>query len=147
MDPNPWLYLKEHWSDVPVYIRLLGGDWGRTIWTPDGPQIYLAHTLGPIARRVTLAHEIQHLEHGLPHDLDENEQVVVADTARWLLPDVDEIGHRLVDLDVARAARELQVTRSVLLDRLDVLTHAEQGRLGVLLTKASSDSVGAFYLN
>lgn len=138
MRPSPRLYLAEHWPGVRVFYRVLDrGHWGRTVWTPEGPVIYLRCDLGPIARRVTLSHEIGHLELGPPDDLDENERQAVKWTARFLLPDVKEFARTLAEHDERQAAKRLQVTRTVLLDRIDAMTEDEREVYRVVMMKAT----------
>ena len=136
---SPRAYLAEHWPNVKIYLRVLpGGHWGRTVWTDDGPEIYLRADLGRIARRVTLAHEIGHLELGPPEpgDEDDNERDAVAWAARFLLPDIAALGRVLAPHDVGEAARRLMVTKTVLLDRLDLMGDDERARLSMVLAKA-----------
>lgn len=129
---DPWLYLDEHFPDAKVLVRFLPhGQWGRVEWT-DPPTITLRANLGPIARRTTLWHEIGHLE------LDTNdEQPVIEWTARWLLRDIEEVGRLLSTMDVRDAARELRVTRCLLLKRLNCMDAAEEQRLAVVMGRAA----------
>jgi hypothetical protein len=134
--PDPWRYLRSKLPSVPVFTGVLeDGVWGLTEWTERGPEIHLAFDLGATARRCTLAHEIQHVEYGKPcrDECDEDEQRVVAATARWLLPDLSAVAGAITARDVRDAAKMLGVTRRVLCDRLSCLTEAETGQLRELL--------------
>lgn len=124
MECDPYVDLASNWPDVRIRIRAdLGPDAGRTIWGgPADPEIHLAHDLNRLQRRCTLAHEIRHLERGpsmagTPQD----EQAVIAATARWLIPDVDELAHELLKYDVTAAAQHMDVLESIIWDRLDTL--------------------------
>lgn len=133
--PDPWQTLASTWPWVKVYIRRLPDRWGQTIWGGGKPYIELAHDLGRAQQRCTLAHEIHHLASGCPHSDDDetDERKVVEATARWLLPDLTDVGDALRDQDIDRAAAALDVTRQVLMDRLTHLLEHEEEQLGQML--------------
>lgn len=139
-DRDPWQTLATYWPKVNVFIRVLSDVWGQTIWPDRGPAyIELAHDLGPIQQRCTLAHELHHLEFGRPCTsfCGDNEREVCEATARWLLPDLEVVGNALAVHDVATAAGELSVTRKVLTDRLSSLGEREEDELGRLLKSST----------
>lgn len=143
---NPWHALKTEWPRVRVYVRYSPDRWGQTIWPDTGsPYIELAHDLGRIQRRCTVAHELHHLAVGKPcaSFCDTNERRVVEDTARWLLPDLADVGRALAEHDMETAAELLSVTVEVLNDRLDTMTAAEEKELGALLAESSDSGLQA----
>jgi hypothetical protein len=87
----------------------------------------LAFDLGRIQRRCTLAHELHHVIKGEPCTplCPDDEADVIEQTARFLLPDLEPVADALSRLDLERAAEALNVTRNVLLDRLDGFTEPE----------------------
>lgn len=134
--PDPWKELRDRWPRVGLFVDALEDDlWGYTDWAGEFPSIILAFDLGRVQRRCTLAHEIQHLEYGKPcrPECPDDEERVIAATARWLLPDLAAVGRALVGRDVWSAAAVLDVTRTVLMDRLEHLTDAERVELARLL--------------
>lgn len=139
INPNPWHALASDWPKVPIFIRVLPDKWGQTIWEGDRASIELAHDLGPVQQRCTLAHELHHLEAGKPCSsfCGINERDVVEATARWLLPDLAVIGRALASADMARAADRLDVTVTVLNDRLVCLSEMEQRKLATLIKQGS----------
>lgn len=125
--PDPWQTLATDWPKVEVFVRYLPDRWGQTVWDGDRPHVELAHDLGPVQRRCTLAHELHHLYAGRPCSsfCGGNERDVTEATARWLLPDITVVGDALRNRSLRNAAEALQVTRQVLNDRLDCMTDAE----------------------
>lgn len=131
---DPWVWLQESFPEVRVWIYV-GDDWGRTIWVDGEASIYLAHDLGPVQRRATLAHELHHVQRGAPvHPRCERDEMIVrGETARWLLPDVGEVAHTLRDRYAREAARALWVPRFVLMDRLSNMTRDESDEFASVL--------------
>jgi uncharacterized protein DUF955 len=125
--PNPWQRLARDWPAVDVHYAELGQVWGRTRWTRDGALIILNQRLTQVQRRVTIAHELEHLDRGAPCATlrASIEQRVLTDTARYLLPDIDAVAEAVAVYDLRRAANELWVTFPVLVDRLRALSAAQ----------------------
>lgn len=140
-DRDPWYAMSENFPLVPIFIRRLSDRWGQTVWDHGRARVELAHDLGWIQQRCTLAHEMHHLVAGQPCEplCARDERKVREATARWLLPDVDEFGAVLARTDVAAAARALYVTKAVLVDRLASLTAEEESQLGGWLEAPDSD--------
>jgi hypothetical protein len=127
MRPDPWRHLAQHWPEVEaVHDLVVPGLWGLTEFDPV-PRIRLHWKLTQVERRVTICHETRHLERGpVPRPLAGREEKTVRDlTARWLLPDLDELRRTLTTVDLHTAADELAVTFGVLVDRLNGLTDIE----------------------
>jgi hypothetical protein len=125
--PDPWAYFAARWPEVEAHHDLVvPGLWGLTEFEPV-PRIRLHWRLTQVERRVTIRHECFHLERGpIPRGGIGREERIVRDlTARWLLPDLDEIRETLSALDTHAAAEHLCVTFAVLVDRLNGLTDAE----------------------
>lgn len=130
------MYLQDRHPDVRIHLRHdLGTRWGQTIWRDGVPEIHLAYDLGKVQRRCTLAHELQHVLNGPPCRplCPDDEADVIESTARYLLPDLAPIAGVLALHDLTEAAELLNVTRTVLTDRLDSLTEDELRHLGELL--------------
>ena len=114
--PNPWAELRARphlalvWTDLPLGVR------GMT----DGTTIYLARGLSQRERRVTLCHELIHAEMGhTSHQPPAVERIVERETARRLLPDLDQVRAALAwATTLDEAAHELWVTSAVLETRL-----------------------------
>lgn len=140
-DRDPWYAMSENFPLVPIYVKRLPGKWGQTVWDDGHARVEIAHDLGWIQQRSTLAHEMHHLVAGQPcrSMCERDEREVREATARWLLPDVDEIGSTLAQHDVAEAAKRLYVTKAVLADRLASLTGTEEERLGRWLGEDDGD--------
>jgi hypothetical protein len=132
---DPWQYLARNFPHVKVHIRAMNNRWGQCVWVRGKPHIELASDLGKIEQRCCLAHEIQHLIAGQPciSFCADNENDVIEATARWLLPDLDEVGAALREHDIITAAEQLGVTLGILNDRLHTLTAAEDEQLTELL--------------
>lgn len=145
IERDPWRALATSWPWIPVYVRRLPDVWGQTIWPDSGkPYIELAHDLGPIQQRCTLAHEMHHLEAGRPCRslCDRDEREVREATARWLLPDLAPVGGTLASAAVPAAAERLNVTTQVLVDRLASLTEVEEAELAAMLPASSGSVAG-----
>lgn len=128
MQVNPWQRLAEDWPQITVRYADLGTRWGQTRWVRGTPrEIVLHEALTQVQRRVTIAHECEHLERGAPCDTLKAsiERRVLNATAKYLLPDVDLLAGALAVYDLHRAADELWVTFSTLVDRLKTLSDAE----------------------
>src|SRR5689334_6344497 len=112
MQVNPWQRLAEDWPAVTVEYAALGADWGRTRWVRGKPRvIILNEQLTQVQRRVTVAHECEHLDRGAAHESlrASEERRVLAAAARYLLPDLDLLAATLAVYDLHRAADELWV--------------------------------------
>ena len=141
----PWQYLDEHHPNVTVHLVPLAERWGETVW--DGPaiRINLALDLSAIQRRCTLAHELMHVKNGAPCSnlCPDNEARVIEQTAAWLLPDIGEIARALNNDDVDTAAKNLLVTRKIVLDRLDWLSDDEMAELTALMDTPETRALAA----
>ena len=139
--PDPYTELEARWPRVKVRIRRdLGSDAGRTVWLPNGQaEIHLAHDLSRVQRRCVLAHECRHLERGAPEPADKHadEQATLAETARWLIPDLAVFADLLTSQDVATVAMELDVVPSIVYDRLDGMTRTEFDQFTAAMTVAA----------
>ena len=147
---DPLATLESDFPWVDIFIRRLPDVYGQTVWSGAKPHIELAADLGPIVQRVTLAHELQHLVAGRPCTsfCGDNERDVVDATARWLLPDVIEIGAALAGRTLREAATALLVTTDVLLQRLSSMSDTEHAELHLILpggTDRPPGSVRAAY--
>lgn len=130
-DPDPWTAILGDFPGTGIHYRNLADRWGQTIWDDSGPRIELAIDLDYVRQRCTLGHEYQHLVAGRPcvSYCDRNEREVLEATARWLLPDLDELGALLSRHDVATVAARLDVTVDVVNDRIVTANTAERERL------------------
>lgn len=125
---DPWQRLGRHYPAVAVRYADLGMDWGRALWLDGRPmEIVMHQRLTQVQRRVTLAHELEHLDRGAPCDTLRAtiERRVLDATARYLLPDLDLVARTVAVYDLHRAAHELWVTVPVLIDRLRGLSVSE----------------------
>lgn len=126
--PNPWRLLRSL-----THIDLVwhdGGDMGET--DHDAGTISLRRGMTWTQRRSTLAHECIHVLRGPTLDtLEDREELhVEKEAARWLLPDVGEIGEALAWAHTrAEAADELHVDERTLAIRLRYLHPCERGYL------------------
>lgn len=128
MQVNPWQRLAEDWPGITVKYEDLGARWGVTKWRRDKPiGIALHSRLTQVQRRVTIAHECEHLDRGAPCETIKAsvERRVLAATAKYLLPDLELVAGMLAVYDMHRAADELWVTFPVLVDRLRSLSDLE----------------------
>jgi len=125
---NPYAYLEDVFPDVEVRAADLGEDWGLTVWDDDGtPTVYYAFDLGEIQRRCVLWHEIRHLHRGAPcrQRCPNDEADCREETARLLLPDIDELGRAMARWPAKIAAERLGVLPSIVDDRVDNMTDRE----------------------
>lgn len=136
---DPLAALETDFPLVKIWVRRLPDTYAQTIWEGAQPRIEIAADLGPIVQRVALAHEMQHLVAGEPCTslCGNNERAVVDATAKWLLPDIQEIGQALAAQPLAAAAIRLEVTSEVLMQRLAAMTDEEHEQLGGLLPGGS----------
>lgn len=125
--PNPWRRLAEDWPEVRVEYSDLGQRWERTRWELGGPVIHLHERLLQVQARYAVAHATEHLVRGAPCESlrASIEARVLADTARWLLPDLDKVADVLAAYDLRAAASELWVPWQCLVDRLNGLSDDE----------------------
>lgn len=129
MIPNPWQRAGDDWPHVQI-VRLDLGAYRRaeTRWLAGEPVgVVLNASLDQRERRCALAHELEHLDRGAPCGTlrARIEQQVLNATARYLLPDLDQLAETVAVYDLRRAASELWVTWHVLVDRLNGLTDAD----------------------
>jgi len=145
VDTDPWQYLARNLPHVKVHIRAMTDRWGQAVWVNGAPSIELAHDLGRVEQRCTLAHEVHHIMAGAPcvSLCADNELQVIEATARWLLPDLDAVGAALCEHDVVTAAARLDVTVTVLNDRLHTLTAMEEVELAAMIAPSTDDEGGA----
>jgi hypothetical protein len=132
MHPDPWTRFAEDWPAVTWRKVDLGLRWGLTRWVGGQPVEVLLHSnLTQVQRRVTIAHECEHLDRGAPcrSMRGRDEQKVRDATARYLIPDLGQLAAHLAAYDVHRAADELWVTYPVLVDRLRGLSDTELERV------------------
>lgn len=108
-------------------VRMNDGVAART----DGVNIYADDRLNDVQLKCAVLHEKIHIERG--HSTVQREAVELAvryETAKRLLPDMSEGCGSAKTL--AAAARNLEVTRQVLMDRAVTLTDAEAEKVGCL---------------
>jgi len=109
-----------------VFGRLPDGVHGYT----DGEQIFLDDRLTPVQAHCTLAHELVHVEWGhTSKQLEAVEMAVRYETAKRLLP-LDRIGSCNKTGPLSEIAKELGVTKRVLMDRAATLTDADASLAG-----------------
>lgn len=109
------------------FVRLEGGYAGLT----DGDTIWLDCRLNAEQLLCTLLHELIHVERGhAGHQREEVEMEVRYETARRLLPLDRLVGAHTEGATLAGVARELGVTRQVLMDRAATLSDAEATSVG-----------------
>lgn len=130
MRAHPWKRLADDWPQIHVLHEDLGPHrMGSSRWLAGRPVgIVLHRGLSQVERRCVLAHELEHFDRGQPCATlrASIEARVLRDTARYLLPDLDEIAKALATYDsLYQSAAELWVTFPVLVDRLNGLTDAE----------------------
>lgn len=128
--PDPWRRAGDEWSSVQIVYRDLPSQVRRaeTRWLRGDPvAIVLDRGLNQRERRCSLAHELEHLDRGQPCGTLRAtiEARVCADTARYLLPDLEVIGKTLAVYDARQTAVDLWVTYKVLIDRLNALSDEE----------------------
>lgn len=122
---NPWRRLRAlahitlHWHDEHDPMG----------WTDFTDTISLSRTLTWAERRVTVLHEVLHVERGPAPAWCEakEERLVDREAARWLMPDVRAIGDALAWAHTyAEAAEELDVDEALLRVRLRYLHPSER---------------------
>jgi Zn-dependent peptidase ImmA (M78 family) len=112
-------------------VRMSDGVAART----DGVDIWVDDRLNPIQERCAIEHEKTHIEMG--HSTVQTEAIEFAvryETAKRLLPDENlrEDGPRCQGSTLAQVARNLGVTRQVLMDRAATLTDSQAEQVGCL---------------
>jgi hypothetical protein len=123
----------------------LGELWGLTEWAGAVATIYLAHNLGEIQRRCVLWHEIMHVKRGAPcRAMCTNDEADVReDTARLLLPDLDELADAVSRYPLQEAAERLGVVPDVITDRTDNFTDEEWEYYAQLMPAHSASTLRA----
>lgn len=132
-----WDWYWSAWgSTVPFYLADIGKRWAETLWTPSGPYIRFHYKLTDQMREETLAHELHHLARGgvCVSLCAKNEAQVQAGTARWLLPDLMKVADMLMTQSVGAVARELHVSRALIMDRIETATKSEQVMLADIMS-------------
>jgi hypothetical protein len=110
-------------------VRMPDGVAART----DGVNIWVDDRLNDVQLKCAIAHEEVHIERG--HSTTQTEAVEFAvryETAKRLLPFEAIAGVCTKSKNLAAIARELQVTRQVLMDRAATLTDAQAEAAGCL---------------
>ena len=101
----------------------------------DGVDIWIDERLNEVQERCAIVHEQIHIELGHSTvQVEAVEMMVRYETARRLLPDENlrEDGPRCNGSTLAAVARNLGVTRQVLMDRAATLTDAQAEAVGCL---------------
>jgi hypothetical protein len=117
---------------VAVYeVRMPDGVAART----DGVDIWIDDRLNDVQRKCAIEHELEHIARG--HSTIQTEVVEMSvryTVARRLLPDenLEPGGPRCNGSSLAARARNLGVTRQVLMDRAATLTDAQAESVGCL---------------
>lgn len=132
-DPWDW-WAQEYLGRVDLLLEIPDGTnpdgvYAMTNWYPHGGRsVTLHYRLTEVQRRAALVHEMHHLAAGgvCRSRCPQQEAVVVAETARWLIPDVAELAERLRTMSIAYVAAQYLVPRHLISDRLAALTPAEQ---------------------
>lgn len=111
---------------VQVYkVRFQDGSAGRT----DGVDIWIDDRLNDVEARCAIMHELIHIERGEGTCQPEYVEMEVRyETARRLLPDMTSVP--CAGDDLTEVARELGVTRRVLMDRSAMLTRDQSVAAG-----------------
>lgn len=128
MLPNPWRRFAEDWPQLHVEYADLGFRHGLTRWVGCHPVAVVLHSaLTQRQRRVAIAHECEHLDRGRPCETLRAtiEQRVLDATAKWLLPDLDQIAEIVAVYDLHQAAEALWVTYPCLVDRFRCMSNDE----------------------
>ncbi|HEY2043269.1 MAG TPA: ImmA/IrrE family metallo-endopeptidase [Jatrophihabitans sp.] len=140
---DPWLDLNQNWPHVDLVVESMSGDLLGEV-RGDGAVIALRADTSGAQRRCTLAHEIVHLERGLPVDdswLYREEALVHRETARRLIP-LAELGAAIRaaggDHDRAALAQALDVDRDTLDVRLADLQRWERVQIRRRLRRHSA---------
>lgn len=115
---------------IPIFkVRMPDGVAART----DGTNIYIDDRLDEIQEKCAIEHEIVHIERG--HTTLQPESIEMGvryETAKRLLPLEDIAGVCKNGKSLKMIARELGVTRQVLMDRAATLTDAQAVAAGCL---------------
>ena len=116
---------------VVFRVRMPDGVAART----DGVDIWIDERLNEVQEKCAIAHEVEHISRGHSTLQPEAEEMSVRyAVARTLLPD-DNLrpdGPRCTGATLAARARNLGVTRQVLMDRAATLTDAQAESVGCL---------------
>jgi hypothetical protein len=128
---NPYRYIHEMFPGVQIRAADLGTDWGLTQWDEHGKAtVYYSMDLGAVQRRCVLFHEARHLARGAPCKarcpIDEADCREA--TARWLLPDIEELGGLMSLHPVAHVAEQMEVLTNIINDRIDNFSDDELAR-------------------
>lgn len=117
--PHPWRDLGQHPHITVHWVNMPGEAWGLT----DGRRnILMSRRLLQSQRRVTLAHEMEHIKRGhVGCQPPTVERLVRHHAARYLLPDLRAVLDELIFYrgDWVRAAEDLWVDVPTLQARLD----------------------------
>jgi hypothetical protein len=120
---DPMTYLRTFWPHLRIRTKQ-----GQTEW-PWGkpPKVTISSDLDEAEQRVTLTHELFHVERGDAEDwqAEAEEGEVIKQTARWLLPEVGVVRAAIRQHGLHGAAELLRVPARVLLMRLRTLTRHE----------------------
>ncbi|WP_134324576.1 DUF3263 domain-containing protein [Cumulibacter soli] len=128
---HPWRALRNRADIDIVWTR---GEGSRTIWHDQGVTIEIDTTALQATRRCVAAHELIHIERGIPTNgggvlAAREERRVDAEAARRLIP-IDRLAHALAwSTNPHEAAEELWVHPHVLSVRLATLTDDERDHL------------------
>jgi hypothetical protein len=118
---------------VAVYrVRMPDGVPERT----DGVNIFIDDRLDAIGERCAIAHAMIHIERG--HSTLQREDVEMSvryETAKRLLPLDSVIGVCKEGRTLKQIARDLGVTRGVLMDRAATLTDAQAAMVGCMMCR------------
>jgi hypothetical protein len=136
---NPWEWYWDLMADRGVYLyatKFADAKRGLTAWNKDGGAVIsLDYRLNAAQRRVTLAHELHHLAIGgiCETYCPANEKLVITETARWLLPDIEQVAHLLRKGSVGSTAAKLKVNTGLIFERLDAVTAKERKVLDAVM--------------
>jgi len=128
---NPWKHAGDNYPHITVvrHLELPGRIWGLT----DGTRIWICKRLNQAQRRATLAHELLHIERGLPpadpRALAREEKIVARIAARRLIT-VDELIEAMRwTRDLHQLADALWVDTDTIKARMDSLDPIETAQL------------------
>lgn len=117
---NPWRYVRSDEDMVLIYKRMR--DDKMMACTDGRGTIWLDDRLTYEESRCALMHELIHIEYGhMGHQDEETEQAVRFETAKKLVEWPDLILAIMWGTNLAEVAREVGVTKDVLIDRLRML--------------------------